>query len=147
MKWRGRRQSRICANYHPLAVLHRFNHSNSDLTRQPLRDPGTLATLDINHEANTPMFNTDKTLCHLPQCVSLPFITLTDYPNNQGTHRPKEYVFSVPQFFCFGYNPFYSKLGKNKMVILVEILSQKLFHVVFVVFIFLNKSFATEIKL
>lgn len=97
----GGRQSRICANYHPLAVLHRFNHSNSALTRQPLRDPGTLATLDINHKANTPMFNTDKTPYHLPQCVSFSFITLNDYHNNQGTHGAKEYVFSIFLFFLF----------------------------------------------
>ena len=66
MKKRGRRRRGICANHHPLAVLHRFNHSNSALTRQTLRDPGTLATLDINHKARTPMFNTDKSPCHPP---------------------------------------------------------------------------------
>lgn len=94
----GGDRARICANYHPLAVLHCFNHSNSVLTRQPLGDPGNLATLDINHKANTPMLNTDMTSCHPPQCVSFFFITLTDYHNNQGTHWIKEYVFSNPLF-------------------------------------------------
>lgn len=62
MKRRGRRRSRICANHRPLAVLHHFNHRDIALTRRALGDPGTLATLDINHDANAPMFNTDTTL-------------------------------------------------------------------------------------